>query len=297
MPKKRPTSFNMYVGQERIVPLVKAELETGKPFRHTLLFGPPGVGKSALCHVLACQSGSLLFEYVASESWKSEQIVKMLLELPIDGYDDKGRPGPNVHHVMLLIDEIHCMRGSAWEAWYSALSDFHVYKGGSPSWVPYFTLLGATNRPEDIPRPFIDRCPLQLHLQPYTDDNIMKIIQTHFPDMNPESAMNVARRSRGIPRRALSFAETVTMHGGSLQIFEVMGITEDGLEPKDQLYIQTLRTADRPLSLGVLSAALGESRRTVQEHIEPYLLSRGYIAIDQAGRQLTTSSTRGRRSE
>lgn len=292
---KRPINFDQFVGQGRIIPLVKDELHTGKPFRHTLLFGPPGAGKSALSFLLACQSGSTLIEYIASETWKSEDIVKMLLDLPIEGYDEHGRPGPNAQHIFLLVDELHVMK--AWEPWYSALTDFHVYRGGKPSWTAYFTLIGATNRPEDIPRPFIDRCPLQLHLQPYTDEDVQKIIQAHFPEMSEHTAMDVARRSRGIPRRALSFAETVTMHGGSLQIFEVMGISEDGLEPKDQLYLETLRHSDRPLSLHALAAALGESRKTVQEHIEPYLLQRGYLLIDQSGRQLATKSTRGRRQE
>lgn len=297
---KRPTEWSQYIGQQKIIPLIRSEMQTGKPFRHAMLMGPCGCGKSALASLIATQSKAHLIEYVASDSWKPEQIQKMLIDLPIDGYDRQGRPGPTTKHVVVVLDECHAMRGACWEAWYTALTEFTVYdyRTGQPNWIAYFTLIACSNMVERIPQPFLDRLPLHLYLQPYSDLDICSIIRANFPDMKEVTAMDIARRSRGVPRRALSFADTVTMHGGSLQIFEVMDITEDGLEPKDQLYLETLRQVDKPLSLGALAAALGESKKTVQEYIEPYLLRKGLIEVVHGqGRQLTVHSTRGKRQE
>jgi Holliday junction DNA helicase RuvB len=289
-----------YYGQSHIIPLIKQELSTGKTFRHTILLGPCGCGKSALSALVAAKCGARLFEYVASDTWKPEQIQKMLLSLPIDGYDSKGMPGKTSSKIVVVVDEVHCMKGACWEAWYTALDSFHIYdaRTGKPNWIPYFTLIACSNMVERIPVAFLDRLPLQLYLQPYTDVDVQSIIKANYPDMDMETAMNIARRSRGVPRRALSFAETVTMHAGSLQIFEVMGITEDGLEPKDLRYLEILKQAENPMSLGSMSAAMGESKKTIQDYIEPYLMRRGYIQIlPGQGRQLTTNCERGRRQE
>lgn len=290
----RPKTLKEYVGQDRLRPLISAEMNSGKQFRHTLLFGMPGTGKSSMAGCLGNMLGYHVHYYVASREWTVTKITRTLLDLSVKGYDRAGHAQANADRHILFFDEIHKLPD--YESWYSAMEDMELYVNGSPSWLPYFTMIGATTEC-NLPKPFQDRFPLQFHLEPYTHEQVAQIIKRTHTKLKDEWALDIARRSRGVPRLALSFAESVELMG-SLSFFDVMGIDDVGLNELDRRYLDALRKGDgKPLSLATLSAMTFEQPKTLSTQVEPYLLQLGYLIIGPKGRSLMEQSSRGRRAE
>lgn len=269
-----------------------AEMNSGRQFRHMLLFGMPGTGKSSLAGVVANTLGYEVHSFVASGEWTASKVVRMLIDLSVEGYDRVGRPGPHAARHLIICDEVHKLPD--YESWYTALEDAEVYLNAKPSWTALFTMVGATTDPT-LPRPFQDRFPLQFHLEPYSLTNMARIISMSFPKLKADWVEVIAQRARGVPRLALSFSESVTMLG-SLDFFEVMGIDELGLNELDRRYIAALHKGEgRALSVSTLAAMCQEQPKTLMALVEPYLIQLGLIDITPKGRQLTASCERGRR--
>ncbi len=285
-----------YIGQDRLRPLIMAELKTGRPFRHTLVYGASGIGKTKLATVIGHEAGCEVETYYCSREWDAARVASMLLGLDISGYDERGNPGPGARRYCVILDEVHELRGDAWEAWYPVLAEGHVYLDGQPNWLPELTILSCTTEIQDVPKPFRDRHPLQLHLDPYTDSQIEAIIQLNYPKMKPDIVAEIARRSRRTPRIALSYAQTVNLHGGALTLFDVLEIDAEGFGPLDRRYMDALRLSPSGyLSLGQLASVLGETRETLETVVEPYLVSKGMVAVSSRGRSLIAHGGRGRR--
>ncbi len=289
---KRPTSLENYVGQDRIRPIIQAEMKSGRQFRHMILFGMPGTGKSSLAGVIANILGYEVHTFVASSEWSASKVVNFLLGLSVEGYDRQGRPSPTAHRHLIVCDEVHKLPD--FESWYTALEDAEVYVNGKPNWTALFTMVGATTEPT-LPRPFQDRFPLQFHLEPYEQSHVERIIAMSFPKLKAEWVSAIAQRSRGVPRLALSYAESVTMLG-SLDFFDVMGIDSLGLNELDRRYIAALEKGEgRALSISTLGAMCLEQPKTLILLVEPYLLQLGLLEIGPKGRMLVNQSSRGRR--
>ncbi len=277
-----------YVGQEHIKPLLLAEIRAAKngnkTLRHGLLFGPSGLGKTTLARVLAGELG-YYFATLSAEECTPKAVQSFMLRRSTVGYSKGGAPiGTTFAKHLVFVDEAHKMPN--FEAWYDALQDRQIAHNGGVSWLPMFTFLGATNKPEGLPKPFVDRCPLQYTLRGYSVTEYSAIIRGRFPALSDEIASEIGKRSRNSARLALSFAESVINYGG-LEFFEMAGIDGEGLTELDRAYIAALANATSPMGLNTLASILRQEPRTISEVVEPHLLSLGKLEITAKGRVLT----------
>jgi Holliday junction DNA helicase RuvB len=286
---RRPQKFSDMIGQERILSLVQGE---GALPRHILLSGPPGLGKSTLAHVLAHERGLPLLNIAGSSSPK--QIALQLMHLDTTGYSANGlATGPCAMHLVLIeeADKLH-----DFTQWHGVLEDRELNPDpmGGLSWLPLFCCVATTNYPNRLPKAFRDRFPLKLRMDPYTEDDLTKMILREFVKMKPEHAQIVASCARGSARLALSYAESVAVHGLDVLV-TAYGLDAQGLTDVDRRYLDALRRAGRPLSLNTIASMIQEDPLVVKTEIEPELLRLGLVAIESSGRTLLGMEIRGSR--
>lgn len=253
------------------------------------------MGKTSLAYCIARALKCQFHEYVVSETWTPDFINDLLLGLSVEGYDAQGRPGSNAVRHLLYLDEFHGLKRQSMDALLRPTEDLHVFTTSGPSWLPETTFVISTNEPQMVPVALMSRFPLQFALTPYSDSDIAEIVRRNFPDMPKDTAEDVARRSKGTPRLAISFGESIQLYKGDAEtFFRLRAIDETGLDSRDRAYLDILREADRPLSLNTMSAAMRESPQVVQL-IENTLLFKQLIRIGPRGRTLVEQSSRGRR--
>lgn len=291
-------ALDSMIGQPRIKTLLKAEigaaLKQGKPLASCLLYGPPGVGKSSVSRAIASTCGYELREWVVGKDWTPARIEQELFDLPVDGYAPNGIRSKQGTVYLLLLDEAHNLSRTAWESLYEPLQTGHFVSGGAQHWLPEICFCVATTAPSAIPKPARDRLGLHLHVDPYSCEDLKKIVKLRFPKLAPAVIEGVAQRCKGIPRVAIAYAERCQNAGG-LCFFDQMGISEIGLDSVDQAYLLALQKSRRPMSLSTLSAVVGEPPAVLLEMVEPFLLAQRLIEITPQGRKLVASGrgTRG----
>lgn len=300
----RPSSFDDYIGQEKIKENLKvfitAAKKRGESIDHALFYGPPGLGKTTLAHIIASEMGANIKITAAPMIEKSGDLAAILTNLE--------------QNDVLFIDEIHRLSSSIEEVLYSAMEDFRldIIIGSGPAAqtikidLQKFTLIGATTRAGMISAPLRDRFGMQFRLQFYSDEELAKIIQIASIKLNKEcqkdAALEIAKRSRGTPRIALrllkrirDFAEvkdemTITKTRAK-EGLDALGVNELGFDEMDIKYLNTLFEAKkRPLGLSTIAAALSEDEGTIEDVVEPYLLANGYIQRTSKGRIATNRS-------
>jgi holliday junction DNA helicase RuvB len=293
-----PKSWSAYYGQSSLIPLIKQEVATGCP-RSMLLTGMAGTGKSALAHVVGYESGMQVFEYRCFRDWDEARVAQVFLDLDITGYSDDGIPGPNAARSLIVLDEIHALKGDGSESLLPILDSGHCTLHGEANWLPtYLTVVGATDRPQEMSNPLRSRFALQLHLDPYSDVEIGQIIKSRYPRMSKDLIQDVAGRSRGNPRLALNYADTVAQHGGSTLIFSTLGIDQKGCGKLENAYLDALRRADgHTLSVRQLASIVQEDVEVLRELVEPFLVRLGLIQISPRGRTLVIGAVRGKRGQ
>lgn len=295
----RPKTFEDYVGQEKVKQnmsvYIKAALSRGESLDHVLLYGPPGLGKTTLAHIIANEMGVPITITSGSAIPGKFDLSAILSKLK-----------PNE---VLFIDEIHRLNSSLEEILYPAMEDYRldfvVGKGPSAQSVNIklekFTLIGATTKAGNLAAPLRDRFGVQMRLVMYTPEQLAGIVLKSAKKLgtviDEQAAQEIAKRSRGTPRianrllkRVRDFAEVlgdgnvtkeVTLHA-----MEVMEVDELGLDAVDKNILTTIidKFSGGPVGLDTLASATGEDTTTIEDVYEPYLLQLGFIARTPRGR-------------
>jgi Holliday junction DNA helicase RuvB len=298
----RPASFNEYVGQKSVTDnlkiLLQAASERKHPPEHILFYGPPGLGKTTLAHLIAKEAGAQLKSTSGPAIEKVGDLASILSNLSAGD--------------ILFIDEIHRLNRAIEEVLYPAMEsgELHIIIGKGPSArtiqieLPPFTLIAATTRVALLSSPLRSRFGGGVfRLEFYSNEEIEKIIRrsAKLLEMEIEDAAvrEIAARSRATPRignyllkRCRDFAQ---LRRGALsenivrEALELLGIDSLGLNASDRALMQTLieKFGGGPVGLNTLAAALSEEEATIEEVHEPYLLQLGLLERTPRGRRAT----------
>lgn len=294
----RPSVWDDYIGQSQIKKnlqiFIQASKKRGECLDHILFFGPPGLGKTTISHIIATEMGAEIKVTAAPMIEKSGDLAAILTNL------NEGD--------ILFIDEIHRLTPAIEEILYPAMEDFRldIIIGSGPAAqsvkidIPRFTLIGATTRAGMLSNPLRDRFGMNFRMQFYTPQELAEIVKIASKKLgkplSDEGADEIARRSRGTPRIALrllkrvrDFADVYNEEHISFErsrfALEELGVNDLGFDELDLRYLKILTENNgRPIGLSTISAAMSEDESTIEDVIEPYLLANGYLERSAKGR-------------
>ena len=301
----RPKTLADYVGQSAVKAqmeiFISAARQRGDALDHVLIFGPPGLGKTTLAHVIAHELGAGF-----------KQTSGPVLERPGDLAALLTNLQPNE---ILFVDEIHRLSPVVEEILYPALEDFQldIMIGEGPGArsikidLPHFTLVGATTRAGLLTSPLRDRFGIVQRLEFYTEQELRHIVVRSAGilgvPMDEEGATRIAQRSRGTPRianrllrRVRDYAEvrgTGHVTGAIAQAaLDLLDVDPQGFDPMDRRLMLTIieKFGGGPVGVDSLAAALGEERGTIEDVIEPFLIHQGYVMRTARGRVATRNA-------
>ncbi|MCI6743143.1 MAG: Holliday junction branch migration DNA helicase RuvB [Paraprevotella sp.] len=298
----RPLRFSDFSGQQKVVDnlriFVDAAKYRGEPLDHTLLHGPPGLGKTTLSNIIANELG-VGFKLTSGPVLdKPGDLAGILTSLEAND--------------VLFIDEIHRLSPIVEEYLYSAMEDYRIDimidKGPSARSIQIdlapFTLVGATTRSGLLTAPLRARFGINLHLEYYDADTLQTIIERSAGilglPINTEAAAEIASRSRGTPRianallrRVRDFAQVkgngrIDLHIAKIAL-EALNIDRYGLDEIDNKILLTIidKFHGGPVGIGTIATAIGEDSGTVEEVYEPFLIKEGFIKRTPRGREVT----------
>ncbi len=294
----RPSSWDDYIGQEKIKKNLKIFIEASKKraeaLDHILFYGPPGLGKTTISYLISNEMNTNIKITAGPMIEKSGDLAAILTNL------EEGD--------ILFIDEIHRLSPAVEEILYPAMEDYRldIIIGSGPAAqtvkidLPRFTLIGATTRAGMLSNPLRERFGMHFRMQFYTHDELAKIIQKASfkleKNCEDDAALEISRRSRGTPRVALrllrrvrDFAEVEnenSIHMKRAQYaLDELGVNETGFDEMDINLLELLvSNKGKPMGLSTMAAALSEDEGTIEDAIEPYLLANGYIERTARGR-------------
>jgi Holliday junction DNA helicase RuvB len=298
----RPNDFHEFVGQEHVVEnlqiTIQAALERKEALDHCLFYGPPGLGKTSLAHVIANQMGVDIRVTTGPALEKPGDLAGLLTNLK--------------EHDILFIDEVHRLSKVVEEYLYPAMEDYKldivIDRGPQARSVqlrlPHYTMIAATTRAGLLTSPLRSRFGIVHRLDFYTPEQLEKIITRSAKllqvKLDPEGSQVISARSRGTPRianrllrRVRDYAQVrgdgVISGDIAKQGLEMLRIDAQGFDEMDKRLLSTLvqKFSGGPVGLRTLSVALGEAEDTIEEIYEPYLIQEGYLARTPRGRQAT----------
>ena len=303
----RPKLFDEYVGQtkvrEQLEIFIGAAKMRNEAMDHVLLFGPPGLGKTTLSHIIAHELGVNLRQTSGPVLEKPKDLAALLTNLEKND--------------VLFIDEIHRLSAVVEEILYPALEDFQIdiMIGEGPSArsikldLQPFTLVGATTRAGMLTNPLRDRFGIVSRLEFYTSQELARIVKRSANLLNvptdEEGGFEIARRSRGTPRianrllrRVRDFADVKGKGRITLDIankaLAMLDVDPQGLDIMDRKMLEAVihRFDGGPVGLDNIAASIGEERDTIEDVIEPYLIQQGYLQRTPRGRIATLAAYR-----
>ncbi|WQW45696.1 Holliday junction branch migration DNA helicase RuvB [Helicobacter pylori] len=297
----RPNLWEDYIGQEKIKSNLQVSICAAKKRQesldHMLFFGPPGLGKTSISHIIAKEMETNIKITAAPMIEKSGDLAAILTNLQAKD--------------ILFIDEIHRLSPAIEEVLYPAMEDFRldIIIGSGPAAqtikidLPPFTLIGATTRAGMLSNPLRDRFGMSFRMQFYSPSELALIIKKAAAKLNQdikeESADEIAKRSRGTPRIALRLLKRVRdfalVKNSSLMDLNItlhalneLGVNELGFDEADLAYLSLLANAQgRPVGLNTIAASMREDEGTIEDVIEPFLLANGYLERTAKGRIAT----------
>jgi Holliday junction DNA helicase RuvB len=298
----RPKKIDEFVGNKEVVDRVKIFVQAAKerkePMGHLLLYGPPGLGKTSIAHIIKEEFGANILVTTGPLLAKTKELAALLCSL------NEGD--------ILFIDEIHRIPQNIEELLYPALEDFKidlmVGDGMQSSAVsidlPKFTLVGATTRFGDLSSPLRSRFQLIAKLHPYELEDLTQVVSFTAKKLGVELCGSMARliaeRARGTPRLAVNLLrwlrDYITVCNGGVwdqsgiqEGLKKIGIDEIGLNPDDRRYLEIIFDEHQggPVGVSNLATSLGEKITTIEEVLEPHLITMGLLKRTQKGRELT----------
>ncbi|GMO02136.1 Holliday junction branch migration DNA helicase RuvB [Lachnoanaerobaculum sp. JCM 36186] len=301
----RPQFLNEYIGQDKIRKNLKIYIDAAKlrkeSLDHVLFYGPPGLGKTTLCNIIANEMGTNLKVTSGPAIEKPGDMAAILNNL------NEGD--------VLFVDEIHRLNRQVEEVLYPAMEDFAIdivigKEAGARSIrldLPKFTLVGATTRAGLLTAPLRDRFGVVQKLEFYTTDELKEIVMRSSMvlgvEIDESGAVEIARRSRGTPRLANRLLKRVrdfaqVKYNGVIDkkvadyALDILDVDKLGLDNNDRMILLTIieKFGGGPVGLNTLSAALGEDAGTLEDVYEPYLLMNGLINRTPGGRVATENA-------